>query len=225
MAAAVAPATRAASIFEFPDGLFDAGQFDSTPLVRDPFDFLVVPGFIRAAALPAIQRDFPAIDGPGNAPLEALRYGPAFTALLDGLRSPELAARFGQKFGVNLGGTEATITLRALSEATDGNIHTDHRSKIITVLVYFNETWPHEGGQLRMLRSATDMEDYAAEVPPLAGTMLAFRRTDHSFHGHKRFVGERRMLQMSYARPSAVLEYQRRVGRLTKPIRRLLNMS
>jgi hypothetical protein len=33
------------------------------------------------------------------------------------------------------------------------------------------------------------------------------------------------MLQMSYSRPSAVLDYQRRVGRLTKPIRRLLNIS
>jgi SM-20-related protein len=225
MAAAVAPATREASVFEFPDGLFDAGQFNATPLVRDPFDFLVVPGFIQAAALRTIQRDFPAIDGPGNVPLEGLRYGPAFAALLDGLRSPELAARFGHKFGVDLGATEATITLRALCEATDGNIHTDHRSKIITVLVYFNESWPHEGGQLRMLRSASDMEDYAAEVAPLAGTMLAFRRTDHSFHGHKRFVGERRMLQMSYVRPSAALDYQRRVGRLTKPIRRLLNIS
>ncbi len=225
MASAAAAATRAASVFEFPDGPFDAGQFDATPLVRDPFDFLVVSGFIRPAALPAIQRDFPAIDGPGNVPLEGLHYGPAFAALLDGLRSPELAARFGQKFGVDLGGTATTITLRALCEATDGNIHTDRRSKIITVLVYFNDEWPHEGGQLRMLRSASDMEDYAAEVAPLAGTMLAFRRTDHSFHGHKRFIGERRMLQMSYARPSAVLDYQRRVGRLTKPIRRLLNIS
>ena len=93
------------------------------------------------------------------------------------------------------------------------------------MLLYFNEEWPHHGGQLRMLRSATDLEDYAAEVLPAGGNMLAFRRSDNSFHGHKSFVGERRILQLSFARPSVLVDTQRRIGRLTKPIRRLLNMS
>jgi hypothetical protein len=92
-------------------------------------------------------------------------------------------------------------------------------------LLYFNEDWPHEGGRLRMLRSASDLDDYAAEVVPAGGNLLAFRRSDNSFHGHKRFVGERRILQLSFARPSVLVDAQRRIGRLTKPIRRLLNLS
>jgi hypothetical protein len=36
------------------------------------------------------------------------------------------------------------------------------------------------------------------EVTPLAGTMLAFRRSDRSFHGHQPHVGERRVLQLNW---------------------------
>ncbi len=220
--ATVLPSKRPAP---FAGPLFDLAAFEATPLVHDPFDFLIVPGFIRRGALKALNRDFPVIEGPGNASPEGLQYGPAFAALLEELQGEALAARFAAKFGVDLEGALKSISVRRHSEATDGHIHTDHRSKLITVLLYFNLEWPHEGGRLRMLRSATDLEDYAAESVPAGGNLLAFRRTDTSFHGHKPFVGERRILQLSYARPSLLVDYQRRIGRLTKPIRRLLNMS
>ena len=93
---------------------------------------------------------------------------------------------------------------------------------MITVLFYFNQHWPHAGGRLRLLRSATDMEDYAAESVPEGGAMLAFRRTDHSWHGHKPYVGERRILQLSYTKGG---DAARLVSSLTKPIRRLLGKS
>ncbi len=205
--------------------LLDLGALEATPLQRDPFDHLVVPNFLRPDDLAAVNADFPEIGGPGNLKPEDLRFGPAFATLLAELTGSAVAERFGEKFGVDLTGCTTSVSVRRFSEATDGNIHTDHRSKVITVLVYFNPEWPHEGGRLRFLRSATDMEDYGAEVTPLGGTMLAFRRTDDSFHGHKPFVGERRMLQMSYARPSAITQAERRLSRITKPIRRLLNMS
>ena len=73
-----------------------------------------------------------------------------------------------------------------------------------------------------MVRSATDLEDYAAEVVPAGGALLAFRRTDHSFHGHKPFVGERRILQLSYTKGGDAARF---VSRLTKPVRRLLGKS
>ena len=64
-----------------------------------------------------------------------------------------------------------------------------------------------------MLRSKTDIEDYAAEVPPIGGTMLAFLRTDHSWHGHTRFVGERRMVQLNYLDQSPLAVAAQRVSR------------
>jgi hypothetical protein len=218
---ATATATRVEAP-QFASEMFDLAAFDATPLEADPFDHLIVPGFIRPDALAALNRDFPAIEGPSNHPPERLRYGPAFATLLDSLQSAELAALYGRKFGVDLAGCHATIAIRRHCEATDGNIHTDHKSKVITVLFYFNESWPHAGGRLRLLRSATDMEDYAAESVPEGGAMLAFRRTDHSWHGHKPYVGERRILQLSYTRGG---DAARLVSSLTKPLRRLLGKS
>ena len=80
------------------------------------------------------------------------------------------------------------------------------------------------GGRLRFLRS-TDLEDYAAEVAPLGGTMLAFLRSERSYHGHERYVGERRMIQMSWVREGLLDRYEKRLNRLTKPVRRVLNKS
>lgn len=202
--------------------MFDLDAFHAEPLQREPFDYLVVPGFIRPDALEAIHRDYPQIDGPGNMAADGLDSGPAFANLLTTLQARPFAELVGEKFGVDLTACDPTIAVRRYCEATDGNVHTDHRSKVVTLLLYFNPTWEHAGGKLRMLRSADDIEDYAAEVAPYGGTLLAFRRTDHSYHGHTSYVGERRMLQLSWTRGGGVSRY---VSGLTKPVRRLLNMS
>ena len=202
--------------------LFDFATFDATPLARDPFDYLIVPGFLRPEALEALNRAFPPIEGPSNYAPERLTYGPAFAALLEALRGRRFAGHLEDKFQLDLSGCATTIGIRRFCEATDGNIHTDHKSKLITVLLYFNEDWPHEGGRLRMARSATDLDDYAAEVVPAGGTLLAFRRTDHSWHGHKPFVGERRILQLSYTKGGDTARF---ISGLTKPVRRLLGRS
>ena len=69
---------------------------------------------------------------------------------------------------------------------------------MVTALIYLNEDWSAPGGRLRFLRSPTDLEDYLVEMPPIAGTMLAFRRTPRSFHGHHKYVGPRRVIQLSW---------------------------
>ena len=182
-------------------------------LETDPFEFMVAPGFLSPELLSAVNADYPAIDTAANHALENLSYGPAFGQLMDDLQSDEFAQVISDKFDMDLVGLPTTITVRKFCERTDGNIHTDHKSKIITVLVYFNENWEHEDGQLRMLRSKTDIEDYAAQVAPLGGTLLAFKRTDHSWHGHTRFVGERRMVQVNFLDQSPLAVAAQRVSR------------
>jgi SM-20-related protein len=95
--------------------------------------------------------------------------------------------------------------VRGKSDGKDGRIHTDSESKIITLLLYLNPVWNLAEGRLRLLRGPTDIEDYVREVTPLAGTMLAFRRSDRSFHGHRPHLGERRMLQLNWVTESAVV--------------------
>jgi hypothetical protein len=193
--------------------LIDLGKLRNAHLQTDPFPFLVVPGFLSPQALAAVNADYPAIETAANHELEGLHYGPAFARLVEELQSAEFSRALGEQFGMALEELPATISVRKYCERTDGNIHTDHRSKVVTVLVYFNPGWAHAEGQLRMLRSADDIEDYVAEVPPEGGTLLAFKRTDHSWHGHTRFVGERRMLQLNYLDQSPLAIAAQRISR------------
>jgi hypothetical protein len=193
--------------------LINLDALRATSLQTDPYDYLVVPEFLSAGALQQVNRDYPAIDSAANHALENLSYGASFEALMEELRGPELATVLGEKFDMDLAALPTTVTVRKFCERTDGNIHTDHKSKVITVLVYFNEHWDHPDGQLRLLRSKDDIQDYAAQVPPAGGLMIAFRRTDHSWHGHTRFVGERRMVQINYLDQSPLAIAAQRISR------------
>ena len=182
-------------------------------LQNDPFDFMVAPGFLSEEVLARVNADYPAIDTAANHALEGLQYGPEFAALMAEMQGEAFATALGEKFDMELASLPNTVTVRKYCERTDGNIHTDHKSKVITVLVYFNESWEHADGQLRMLRSSSDIEDYSAQVTPLGGTLLAFRRTDHSWHGHTQFVGERRMVQLNYLDQSPLAVAAQRISR------------
>jgi len=202
--------------------VLNLAAIEAAPLQHDPFDFLVVRQAIGPEKLEVLNRDYPRIERPANFAPRDLDYGPSFERLLEELDSPEFEERVARKFGVDLKGAIKTITVRRYSEPSDGHIHTDHWSKIITLLVYFNPEWDQPGGRLRMLRSPTDIEDYSAEVAPVGGTILAFRRSGNSYHGYKRFEGERRMIQMSWVRPNRVAWYSQQLARFwTHGLKRL----
>ncbi|HEX3524897.1 MAG TPA: 2OG-Fe(II) oxygenase, partial [Stellaceae bacterium] len=110
-----------------------------------------------------------------------------------------------EKFGLDLDSRPTMVTVRGRSDGKDGRIHTDSESKIITLLLYLNLAWECPEGRLRLLRGPDDIDDYAQEVVPLAGTMVAFRRSARSFHGHRPHVGERRMVQLNWVTEPAVV--------------------
>jgi len=215
----------AAPMARDPSDFVDLGAVSLTPVDHDPFDFMIVPSFVRSDYIHAINMDFPDIDQPGNFSVEKLTCGPLFNELLKMLRGPEMVRLIEQKFDVNLDNALSNVSVRKFCEASDGNIHTDHWSKLITGLVYFNPEWTHEGGCLRMLRSATDIENYGQEVKPLAGTLLLFKRSAKSYHGHKRFIGERRMLQISWHNHGIVARSSQKLGRFgTVMVKRLARL-
>ena len=193
--------------------VLDLTAIDAAPLQQDPFDFMVARDVIRADVITQLNRDYPEIDKPANYSPKDLEYGPSFRQLLEELDSPEFEQHVASKFNIDLTGAIKTITVRRFSEPSDGNIHTDHWSKIITLLVYFNPEWEQEGGRFRVLRSGTDIDDYAAEVAPLAGTVLAFHRCNRSWHGYQPFEGERRMVQMSWVKPGRLAWYAQQTAR------------
>jgi SM-20-related protein len=178
--------------------ILDLDAFRAAPLVRDPYEHLILPAFVKPEALHRLNADYPQIEQTGSFPLDSLKYGSGFRALVDALESPEFRKAFEDKFGVDLLNRPTTITARGRCGARDGNIHCDSASKIITVLLYVNPDWDDSGGRLRLLRSQTDINNFAAEVPPSGGTLVAFLRSDHSWHGHLPFHGERRVIQFNW---------------------------
>jgi hypothetical protein len=177
--------------------LFDWRAFRSTPLRREPYEHVVVDGFVKPPALKMINADYPLIEDTGSFPVESVRFGSGFKSLVDALESEEFRKEFEGKFQMDLSGRPTTITVRGRCAGTDGQIHTDSVGKIITVLIYLNPTWDESGGRLRLLREKS-IDAVAAEVVPSHGNLVAFVRSDHSWHGHLPFTGERRVIQFNW---------------------------
>jgi anaerobic selenocysteine-containing dehydrogenase len=117
----------------------------------------------------------------------------------------EMTAIMAEKFNTDLTGKPTTITVRGQCRATDGQIHTDSKTKLITVLIYMNGKWEKPGGRLKLLRSPDNLQDAFAEVPPDQGTLLAFRNEPNAWHGHESFEGPRRAIQLNWVRDQGVV--------------------
>ena len=178
--------------------MLDLEALAAVPRSDDPFPFVIVPRFVRPWALRAIAADYPRIGRPGSFPLGELSPGPAFSAFADALEGPEFRAAIESKFALDLRERPSIFTVRAHARARDGRIHNDGRGKLLTVLIYMNESWEPAEGRLRLLRSPSDLGDAVAEIPPVAGTLLAFRVTPNSWHGHAPVRGPRRVVQLNW---------------------------
>jgi len=166
-------------------------------LRSDPFEYTVVPGFLSATSLQDIIASYPTLKG-GSYPLDSVDVPPTVQALIDEMDGPEFEQAIEEKFGVSLKGQPKMYSLRGYCRRTDGKMHTDSKDKIITVLLYLNQDWNEEGGKLRMLRGGNDLDDYTEEVPPDNGTLLVFKRSENSWHGHGPFEGKRCSIQMNW---------------------------
>ena len=164
----------------------------------DPFQYTIISGFLDADSVKRINATYPNIEKGGSYPVESLQDTMAIKDVIAELDSPEFEALIEEKFDVTLEGRPKMYSLRGYTRAKDGSIHTDSKDKIITVLLYLNENWQQPGGRLRILRDGTNVDNFAAEVAPDNGTLLVFKRSDTSWHGHHPFEGPRRSLQMNW---------------------------
>jgi SM-20-related protein len=173
-------------------------------LMEHPFPYLVIQNFLRAEYADEVSKDFPAIMSRGSFPVTQLKSGESFRRLVDELNSTALKAAIEDKFEIDLAERATLITVRGKAGPRDGRIHTDTKSKFLTMLLYLNPVWEAEGGWLRILRSK-DLDDYVVEIPPTFGTCLLFKVTDNCWHGHKSFEGTRKVLQLNYVKDDTAL--------------------
>jgi len=168
---------------------------------QSPFCFLIAEHMLLDQDRAVFSQDFPQYSGAGFFPYEETDCGPNVRRLIEELIAPSLANTIGEKLGIpNLGQYPTLITICRFLNKRHGTIHTDSRSKIVTALLYLNDTWPDTSdGCLRFLNRENDIHDLVVpEIKPLYGTFVAFKRADNSFHGHLPYEGERRVIQIAW---------------------------
>jgi len=174
-------------------------------VTHEPYPYLIVPHFVRQGAMEQIEADYPDVKVPGSLPLPSLHFGPKFGQFIEEIRGPEMTAIIADKFNIDLSDRPTTVTVRGQCRAEDGQIHTDSKSKLVTVLIYMNGQWEQPGGRLRLLRTPHSLDDSFAEVPPDQGTLLAFRNQSNAWHGHESFNGPRRAIQLNWVLNQSVV--------------------
>jgi hypothetical protein len=194
----------------------------ATALERDPFEYLIVRDFIGRETLKAVLADYPEVPGPGSHPPAGLKIEGHFKEMIDELLATPFRQAVEEKFDIDLSGRPTMYTVRGFCRARDGKIHTDSKTKIITVLLYMNDAaWESSTGRLRILRNGTDLENFAAEVEPAGGTLLIFKRSDNSWHGHHPFAGKRRAIQLNWVTDQSVVDREQGRHGFSSMIKRL----
>ncbi len=174
---------------------------DATPVAAAPFPHVVLPDFVPEAPLRQVVAGLPKLARGGSYPVEGLKLGTAGQALMRSLEGDRFRRAIAEKFGLALDDAPTMVTLRGASREKDGRIHRDSDSKRVTVLLYLNpagEAWAQQDGCLRLLRDGENLDNYAIEVPPVNGTLLVFPNGPNTWHGHKRYVGPRYVVQLNY---------------------------
>jgi hypothetical protein len=75
-----------------------------------------------------------------------------------------------------------------------------------------------------VLKNGNDLESYVAEVPPTNGTLLMFRRSDNSWHGHKPYEGPRRAIQFNWVTSEEVARKEQARHRLSTRVKWLKSL-
>ncbi|WP_448952766.1 2OG-Fe(II) oxygenase [Labrys neptuniae] len=178
---------------------------------RQPYRYIVGDGFLQKDKIDSLRQDFPGIDKPGFLTVQDVALRGTFKQLIEDLESSEMAKALSEKLDLDLDPLPRLTTIRKLSQLKDGRIHTDSESKLATFLVYMNDAWNDDGGgRLRVLNGPDDFDDMTAEISPVMGSCFGFRRADNSWHGHKPFAGERRVVQITWLRDADELERKKK---------------
>ena len=134
--------------------------------------------FIKSLDPGHIIDAFPNITSGGSYPVNDLVTGP-LKELVAELEGREFKNILENKLNVDLKDAHVITTLRGFSRLKDGQIHTDSKTKILTVLLYLNPNWESHIGNLRLLNENNNLNNYIKEIPSSFGNLVAFKVTDN----------------------------------------------
>ena len=190
--------------------LLDKSQLNLAKVDKKFFPFFHVKNVLSIDFDPLdLVNDFPNIESGGSFPSDNLEEG---KAILE------------DKLEINLKDAEVVTTLRGFSRIKDGKVHTDSRSKIVTVLLYLNINWDNTIGNLRLLKENNNLDNYIQEISSEYGNLVAFKVTDNCWHGFKPFEGKRLSIQLNYIYPKSLNAHKIR-HKLSSSFKKLISGS
>lgn len=201
--------------------LLNLAELEKGTVKSNPYPYIVLPQFLNTEFLKPLVESFPAISNRGSIPVSAVDPKSLFSQLIKELEGPALRELIAKKFAIDLDDKPTMLTLRGNTTERDGAIHTDSKSKLITLLLYMNPEWYDKGGRLRLLKNKHSLEDYVEEISPLVGSGVIFQVTPNCWHGHYPFVGKRLSLQLNYLAGEAALAKHLNHHRLTAWLKKL----
>ena len=172
-----------------------------------PF-FTVQDVFLNKQDHKKIAVDFPNLNKGGSFPSSSVSYRESIQSLLDCLEGDQMRYILENKFKIDLKDKPVVSTFRGYSRIKDGRIHSDSKTKIITVLLYLNEKWDESTGLLRMLKEKDNIDNYITEIPASMGSMVAFKVTNDCWHGFIPYEGKRCSIQLNYLYKEALSKHR-----------------
>ena len=163
-----------------------------------PYPYFIVENALADSEVQAVIQDFPKIEQGGSYNIEDVEIKPNFDRFLKSLDTPEFRQILTDKFDVNVMEHPMMVTLRGYSRQKDGRIHSDSKSKLLTVLIYLNESWDAPNGRLRILNNDNDINNYVTEINAGPGSLVAFKVTDNGWHGYIPYEGQRQSIQINF---------------------------
>ena len=132
--------------------LIDLNSIESAPINESFFPFFSVLNCITEEGK-VLPQNFPDLVKGGSYPSNMPGLSPVMESLIAEIESNEMQETLSKKFGINLDDVEVVTTIRGYSRLKDGKIHTDSKTKVLTLLLYLNESWEENTGLLRMLKN------------------------------------------------------------------------
>ena len=143
-----------------------------------------------------------------DAPSHVEYLSPSWRRLADDLLSPSYRAAMARLVGHELDLLLMEANVFHYGSGAWLGPHVDHKEKLLTHVLYFNETWDmNDGGCLTIMRSS-DVASKVSQVAPVVGNSVTIVRSGKSWHAVSPVVTRcqhsRRSLTVGFHRPGSV---------------------
>ncbi|MDB5575199.1 MAG: oxidoreductase [Bradyrhizobium sp.] len=132
----------------------------------------------------------------------------AWQALAHDFLSQAYRSAMSKLIGVDLSDAHLEVNVFHYPPGGIHGAHTDHRDKIVTHVLYFNESWNDDDGGCLLILKSSDVREIVTRISPLVGNSVVLVRSDDSWHAVSHVVPtcqlSRRSLTATFFHPGRV---------------------